>query len=217
MVASSRLLDKAITEFYSLRMVMALLRSISVHLDRSSGEPEASVRAREALESLDHYPKASIQQLAVNMNVSTILLSLSLLSTAIAKYQDIVSRNRELAHDPLQERLRQLQEIGILNKMRLLRNSVFHMRNDAQHIKMAGEITRDLSAHGIHAFELENLLYEAIRAVFRKPEEMYGVPRAVLMDHYRQALEYYREHVAPKEAVERTDSERRRGPGSENC
>ena len=102
------------------------------------------------------------------------------------------------------------QNCGLLESMRQLRNSVFHVRPNRKVDTLINEV-RDLAVDNrIRLAGLEHLLYDFTSDVFGSTE-IFQESEEVLMQGFNDALAYYDKHYA-KNNSERDMAEPKEGP-----
>ena len=119
--------------------------------------------------------------------------------TAVSCYQTVVEANPALRYDKLDEVLETARPGDLLERMRALRNAVFHVRPSTHAHRLAMDIVKGSAANGLQWNTLEDLLFEATEAAFRNPEALYQEKVEVLEEGFRRALAYYEQHLAEKD------------------
>ena len=100
-----------------------------------------------------------------------------------------------MRHAELDRMLKVADDCGLLEKMRQVRNSVFHVRPSKRMETLIEEIARLNIENGIEMARLEHLLYDFTSDVF-SGTEIFQKNEEELMKGFNDALAYYDEHFA---------------------
>ena len=126
---------------------------------------------------------------------ATISVYVALLYAVLKHYQMLGRLNPALRHAELDRVLKVAEDCGLLEKMRQVRNSVFHVRPNKRMETLIEEVTRLEFDNGIEMAGLECLLYDFTSDVF-SGTEIFQKSEEELMKGFNDALVYYDEHFA---------------------
>ena len=190
---------RSLEAFQALRSVLAYLRSISVIFE--SGNAAGHLAAIEE-EIKATVPKqltvTDLRLLSSYCSHAAIYTHVAVLHTALGFYTALVEVNPALRYEELDKELKAARCSGLLEKMREVRNAVFHVRPSAQVEQLILDVVKGSTENKLEWNKLENLLFDATERVFRSPEALFQKKREVLEEGFRSALAYYEEHVADK-------------------
>lgn len=175
--------------FQALRIGLAYLRSFSVIF-----EDKAELE-RLGLSGTEDGSGEDAQELPAYCARAAICTYIALLYAALCHYTTLVERNTKLRYDELDARLRLAQETGLFERMRQLRNAVFHVRPNIRPEPIVQEIVARTGGTGALS-ELEHLLYDATEKIFCSPEELFQETEEVLMQGFQDALDYYEQNLS---------------------
>ena len=126
---------------------------------------------------------------------ATISVYVALLFAVLRHYQKLGRLNPQLRHAELDRLLKVADHCGLLEKMRQVRNSVFHVRPNKRMETLVDEITRLAEANEIDLPGVECLLYDLTSDVL-SGTEIFQKSEEELTKGFNDALAYYDEHFA---------------------
>ena len=202
----SKVVLESLEAFHSLRISLAYLRSVSVALEQSEDD-EAKI-----LEWIRIWPRtvAETERDAIlkDFRRTTALMYIALLYATLTHYSKLRKLNPQLKHDRLDRAIEVAKTHGLFERMRQVRNSVFHIRPSRSVDKIGDEIANldvpdleigkrpdGMSGTVLRFIELERLLYDFTESTFASTE-IYQEDRETLIKGYNEALAYYDEHLA---------------------
>ena len=196
----TRTVARSLDALQSLRSALAYMRSMSVIFEsgNAGGNQTAIGEAISAI-GPERLTETEVEQLSARCSQAAMYTHLSLLYTAVSCYQTVVEANPALRYDKLDEVLETARRGDLLERMRALRNAVFHVRPSTHAHRLAMDIVKGSAANGLQWNTLEDLLFEATEAAFRNPEALYQEKVEVLEEGFRRALAYYEQHLAEKD------------------
>ena len=188
---------------------MSYLRSISIVFEDDVDESH-SVISKEIKTIVGESAEEEAQILEICYLRAIFSLHIALLYAGFVHYQKLGELNPKLKHIELERTLEVAQNCGLLESMRQLRNSVFHVRPNRKVDTLINEV-RDLAVDNrIRLAGLEHLLYDFTSDVFGSTE-IFQESEEVLMQGFNDALAYYDKHYA-KNNSERDMAEPKEGP-----
>ena len=136
-----------------------------------------------------------LAELSSNCLQATICMNVALLYAAIHCYIELCGINSELRLDELDREIRVAEDSGLLNCMRELRNTVFHVRPNKRLDRLVDEVVSRTLENKLAFAKLERLLYDATEKIFTSPEALFQKKKEVLMQGFQDALAYYDKHL----------------------
>ena len=195
--------------FRSLRIALAYLRSVSIALEHREDDLD------KIAQWIHIWPRAVAEseraRIIADYRRATFLMYFALLYAPLTHYSKLRALNPKLKHDRLDRAIEIAKTYGLFEKMRQVRNSVFHIRPSTSIDSMISEIVGldvpdldignkpvGLSGTLLRLIELERLLYDFTESTFASTE-IYQEDRETLIQGYNEALAYYDEHLADRD------------------
>ena len=195
MIMSSKdnVVSESLSSFGSLRTALAYLRSISIILEDEQDKLRSMIS--EEIRTIVAQNQEEAEALEQCYYRATISVYVALLYAVLRHYQKLGRLNPQLRHAELDRMLKVADDCGLLEKMRQVRNSVFHVRPSKRMETLIEEVTRLDFENGVEMAGLEHLLYDFTSDVF-SGTEIFQKSEEELMKGFNDALAYYDEHFA---------------------
>ena len=186
--------NESLDSFKTLRTGLAYLRSIDITFEGDKEERQSVVS--EAINQLvGDGTEEQVEELNRCYYRATISLHMALLYAGLLHYRRLGTLNPQLKHSELDHVLEEAENCGLLEKMRQVRNSVFHVRPNKKMEALIEEAAKLAIDHKIGLARLQRLLYDFTSNVF-SGTEIFQESEEVLMKGFNDALAYYNEHLA---------------------
>ena len=190
----SRAVLDSLRSFASLRTALACLRSVSITIEEDKKE-QLSVISKEIMILVGERAEDEAQVLRESYYRATLSLYVALLYASLLHYLKLGTLNPQLKHSELDRVLEAAEHCGLLEKMRQVRNSVFHVRPNKRMETLIAEVSKLATAEGMELARLEDLLYDFTSDVFSSAE-IFQESEEVLMQGFADAVAYYDKHLA---------------------
>ena len=194
MSRKDNVVSESLSSFGSLRTALAYLRSISIILDDEQDKLR-SVVSEEIKTVIAQNQEDDAEVIEECFYRATVSVYIALLYAVLKHYQKLGRLNPQLRHAELDRVLKVAGDCGLLEKMRQVRNSVFHVRPNKKMETLVDEITRLAEDNEIELPGVECLLYDFTSDVL-SGTEIFQKSEEELMKGFNDALAYYDEHFA---------------------
>ena len=193
MSSKDNVVSESLSSFGSLRTALAYLRSISIILEDEQDKLRSMISKE--IRTMVAQNQEEAEALEQCYYRATISVYVALLYAVLKHYQKLGRLNPQLRHAELDRMLKVADDCGLLEKMRQVRNSVFHVRPSKRMETLIEEVARLNFENGIEMAGLEHLLYDFTSDVF-SGTEIFQKNEEELMKGFNDALAYYDEHFA---------------------
>ena len=193
MSSKDNVVSESLSSFGSLRMALAYLRSISIILEDEQDKLRSIIA--EEIKTMVAQNQEEAEALEQCYYRATISVYVALLYAVLKHYQMLGRLNPALRHAELDRMLKVADDCGLLEKMRQVRNSVFHVRPSKRTETLIEEVTKLDVENGVEMAGLEYLLYDFTSHVFSSTD-IFQKSEEELMKGFNDALAYYDEHFA---------------------
>ena len=194
MSSKHSVVSESLSSFDSLRTALAYLRSISITFGDEKDKLR-SVVSEEIKTMIAQSPEDEAEVLEDCYYRATMSFYTALLYAVIKHYQKLGRLNSQLRHTELDRVLKVADDCGLLEKMRQVRNSVFHVRPNKRMETLIDEVVRLAIDNEIEMESMESLLYDFTSDVF-SGTEIFQKSEEQLTKGFNDALAYYDEHFA---------------------
>ena len=194
MSSKDRVVLESLGSFGSLRTALSYLRSVSIVFEDDVDEGY-SVISKEIKTIVGERGEEEAQILLECYLQAIISLHIALLYAGLTHYRKLGELNAKLKHSELEGMLEAAEGCGLLERMRQVRNSVFHVRPNKKVGTLINEVRNLAIDNGIGLARLEHLLYDFTSDVFSSTE-IFQESEEVLMQGFNDALAYYDKHFA---------------------
>ena len=141
MSSKHSVVSESLSSFDSLRTALAYLRSISITFGDEKDKLR-SVVSEEIKTMIAQSPEDEAEVLEDCYYRATMSFYTALLYAVIKHYQKLGRLNSQLRHTELDRVLKVADDCGLLEKMRQVRNSVFHVRPNKRMETLIDEVLR---------------------------------------------------------------------------
>ena len=193
MSSKDNVVSESLSSFGSLRTALAYLRSISIILEDEQDKLRSMISKE--IRTMVAQNQEEAEALEQCYYRATISVYVALLYAVLKHYQKLGRLNPQLRHAELDRMLKVADDCGLLEKMRQVRNSVFHVRPSKRMETLIEEVAKLNFENGIEMAGLEHLLYDFTSDVF-SGTEIFQKSEEELMKGFNDALAYYDEHFA---------------------
>ena len=190
----SEVVHESLRSFGALRTGLAYFRSISIIFEDDE-QTRRSAMSREIKTMTPQGAEDEADSLEDCYHRATISMYIALVYVVLTHYRKLGGLNSRLKHAELDHAVEVAASCGLLEKMRQVRNSVFHVRPGTKMETLVEEVTRLAIDNGIELAALEDLLYDFTVRVFSSTE-IFQESEEELMKSFNDALAYYDEHLA---------------------